>query len=1277
MVTLVKHGVNAAPIKSIACDDDYRMQYMALQLAQARVLVRHRHAPADRPAHRLALNNALRDSPAGDLVIDIGDFNECPSDCAGAQVVFPDSNTFRRNTNSNDYITKIDGALISDRLASAGAKATTISTRATTQHKPVLINLDIPVCIHECYRVVTPPPENMGAWAAESIGSFNDAIQNGTIDDAWSIWLAAAGASVPHVQRSQPWGGFNCGESAQRVSSLFKRRRQLLARANAADDARAEALLDEISHIINDASTQRLATWKQRVFSRGGAAKWIKDKLAYLADRPLQTYSTAVFGANQVAHKLADELATRWNVGVYKFDRTGNPTTAFTNGQRPDLQQLTPPPPLRQREPLDLTLFDNIPALPDYERWSAESILQFLPKGAAGLDGQSVEWLHHLHSDSLDRLALLFDAADDGHLPWHWRVAKVALIPKPDSDERRPLTILSATYRLWTKRRARVLNNWMDSWAPEGLSGALPNHCCTDVLWEVLGTLSDAQGGHGSPQFVLSLDQRQCFDRLFLETFEEIDAKLNLNLKAIIDNYRHIIRFLSVDGEATEIVLCGPSTCGIPQGCPIATVLANLAAVAWHVTCLRVAPVQPNAYYSYLDDRLSISSSWGVMQKILDATKLLDASFGPELNMSKSRRGVACNNPRSPLAREPSDGTLLTIQRVSNFKYLGVDVVLNKTRGAIIQPTADKRISAHQARCSFIKMAPTRQRAALVSDATSSLWLAGTTALTTSHISTAVTASFLALAGNRPKGAVQLRSRNIGHLVGPAPHLTHPACALVYTWMRCLWRAMITGKLTLLVWSSRWARRNHAINGPCFQPIAAFKTLRIVWTSPFQISCLGRCLDFEPPADFLARQLPARDAFSKQPPRKLFHDLRAFLQDCLASVEATRRPKDFHDLVNGIDRRIEVREHTHAMLLCFGGPSLLTGGIWTRYKAQFVALDGIVSCPRCGEPCETLHHRLWQCPLNATAYDHLVAQLSTPGVLNNLPTCLRRCGLAPSGCNIAVADVCAVQTYLVTVNEHATLYNAARSDIGIVAGKAIPVAVTTSDRRRPIQDIYDAALPPLKRRKKQGHAVRPIDDTNNANADPVRPMQDHGVRFPFPTPQPTPINHGNDLHLVYVDGSAMQVQESDVAGWGFCLISTQFTDIVDCCGPVVTSTASTAYCGARQATNNVGELQAMLLALRVIYALDLTGTVTICYDSEVAASLIQRKFRANANFRLVINARNAYDKVTACCPINWQHVYSHTGDIFNNRADALAKYGAFSGITRISCPQIRGLLELE
>ena len=212
---------------------------------------------------------------------------------------------------------------------------------------------------------------------------------------------------------------------------------------------------------------------------------------------------------------------------------------------------------------------------------------------------------------------------------------------------------------------------------------------------------------------------------------------------------------------------------------------------------------------------------------------------------------------------------------------------------------------------------PTEQRAALVSGATSSLWFAGTIALTTSHLRSAVSATFLALEGNRSKGAVQLRSRNVGYLVGPAPDLTHPACALIYAWMRCLWRALLSGRLAPNKWRPRWIRRNDTINGPRFQPIAAFMSFRINWESPFQVSSNGRTFNFEPPTAVIGLGPPVRTALRGPVARRFYHHLREYLRDCLATVEALRRTKDFSDLINGFDKKIEVREHTHALPLTF------------------------------------------------------------------------------------------------------------------------------------------------------------------------------------------------------------------------------------------------------------------------------------------------------------------------------------------------------------------------
>eukprot|EP00959_Pyramimonas_sp_CCMP1952_P193167 4039564-Pyramimonas_sp.AAC.1 len=80
-----------------------------------------------------------------------------------------------------------------------------------------------------------------------------------------------------------------------------------------------------------------------------------------------------------------------------------------------------------------------------------------MPGGAPGLDGHRTEWLDHLRRHSLERLAMLLNEADRGRLPSFWRHARVALIPKgPGSPpgDRRPLTVMAITYRLWAKRHS-------------------------------------------------------------------------------------------------------------------------------------------------------------------------------------------------------------------------------------------------------------------------------------------------------------------------------------------------------------------------------------------------------------------------------------------------------------------------------------------------------------------------------------------------------------------------------------------------------------------------------------------------------------------------------------------------------------------------------------------------------------------------------------------------------------------------------------------------------
>ena len=122
----------------------------------------------------------------------------------------------------------------------------------------------------------------------------------------------------------------------------------------------------------------------------------------------------------------------------------------------------------------------------------------------------------------------------------------------------------------------------------------------------------------------------------------------------------------------------------------------------------------------------------------------------------------------------------------------------------------------------------------------------------------------------------------------------------------------------------------------------------------------------------------------------------------------------------------------------------------------------------------------------------------------------------------------------------------------------------------------------------------------------------------------------------------------------------------DFCGPTILDCSAPGFLGARRHTNNVGEVAALLLALRWVKA-NSVRKATILYDSEYAAGVINRRFRAKSNLSLVLAARLAYDQVAQAIAL--VHVDAHTGHHMNERADTLTNCGSAG----ILCGNINGL----
>jgi ribonuclease HI len=361
------------------------------------------------------------------------------------------------------------------------------------------------------------------------------------------------------------------------------------------------------------------------------------------------------------------------------------------------------------------------------------------------------------------------------------------------------------------------------------------------------------------------------------------------------------------------------------------------------------------------------------------------------------------------------------------------------------------------------------------------------------------------------------------------------------------------------------------------------------------------------------------------------------------------------------------------------------GGVWTKLKGSFLPnSDGDPTCPRCLLEPETLEHRLWSCSANAPFREWLHSNLSSPNVIDNLPPCTRRCGLFSRDSCALISDVIAIQSYLAGVNCHAT-----DACIAFRQGMTCPSPAPLEPRRLDPSKIYDVALPPLKRRKVPSIALAvDLAAGDPAPVDSCFPQLDGSASASFPVsirrekiPPDTLGLAGVSFDdpsqgdiVVSVDGSCLQVDDTLTSGWGFTALTAESSMLIDVSGPVVLAPLDLLYVGASRHTNNVGELTALVFALRWIASL-VCRRIRILYDSEYAASLTRRLWRPSSNFSLVLAAREALDVLTAReISIDWIHLDSHTGHVLNERADVLAKFGARHGL-RCSLPLLPGFFQ--
>jgi ribonuclease HI len=143
---------------------------------------------------------------------------------------------------------------------------------------------------------------------------------------------------------------------------------------------------------------------------------------------------------------------------------------------------------------------------------------------------------------------------------------------------------------------------------------------------------------------------------------------------------------------------------------------------------------------------------------------------------------------------------------------------------------------------------------------------------------------------------------------------------------------------------------------------------------------------------------------------------------------------------------------------------------------------------------------------------------------------------------------------------------------------------------------------------------------------------------------------------IYTDGTGGKGREDGGAGWGWVAVK-HGKEIMAGSGGVCLDTNHQAWEGAEKGTNNTAEITAVIRALAWARE-QREKEVCIRYDSEYAASMTQGKWRPRQNKALVARAKEALRATEKSVTVYWSHIKGHSGDKWNDRADALADEGA-------------------
>ena len=166
---------------------------------------------------------------------------------------------------------------------------------------------------------------------------------------------------------------------------------------------------------------------------------------------------------------------------------------------------------------------------------------------------------------------------------------------------------------------------------------------------------------------------------------------------------------------------------------------------------------------------------------------------------------------------------------------------------------------------------------------------------------------------------------------------------------------------------------------------------------------------------------------------------------------------------------------------------------------------------------------------------------------------------------------------------------------------------------------------------------------------------------------------------IYTDGSASLdaawPRRRTAAGWGAVVLQGKPGAVQGLIGviggQVILHSDHLHFLGATTRTVSTAEITG--IAIPAAYMLNLSGLqeVSFMVDSRHAMGVLSGQMRALANVELVQNGRALISRLSECTVVQWRHVASHTGVVYNELADRVALLASRGGVVSAIGPLLR------